>query len=70
MGEACEKARAEVERLRVELGEVREELRREMEGAGGANVVTGEERGDGEQEVAEVDDVQEGLESLALGGGA
>ncbi len=70
MGEACEKARAEVGRLRVELGEVREELRREREGAGGANEVTGKERGDGEQEVGKVKDVQEGLESLALGGGA
>jgi hypothetical protein len=73
MGEACEKARAEVGRLRVELGEVREELRREREGAEGAegaDVVTGEERGDGEEGVGKVDDVQEGIESLALDGGA
>ncbi len=70
MGEACEKARAEVGRLRVELGEVREELRREREGAEGADVVTGEERGDGEEGVGKVDNVQEGIESLALDGGA
>jgi len=70
MGEACERDRAEVGRLRRELEEVREELRREREGAGGANVVTGEERGDGEEGVGKVDDVQEGIESLALDGGA
>ncbi len=70
MGEACESDRAEVGRLRIELGEVREELRREREGAEGVDVVTCEEVGDGEQEVGKVEDVQEGLESLALGGGA
>jgi len=70
MGEACEKDRAEVGRLRSELEEVREELRREREGAEGADVVKSEEKRDGEQEVGKVEDVQEGLESLALGGGA
>ncbi len=70
MGEACERDRAEVGRLRRELEEVREELRREREGAEGVDVAKGEERGDREQEVGKVKDVQEGLESLALGGGA
>jgi hypothetical protein len=70
MGEACERDRAEVGRLRRELEEVREELRREREGAEGVDEVASEERGDGEQEVGKVDDVQKGLESLTLQSGA
>lgn len=70
MGEACEKETAEVGRLRIELEEVREELRREREGAEGTDVAKAEERGDGGQEVGKLDDVEVGLENLMLDGGA
>jgi len=70
MKEAMEEDRAEVERLTIELEQVKEELRGEREGAEGARVATTDERLNEEQEAAKANDLQVDLEGLALGGGA
>lgn len=70
MGEACEKETVEIGRLRIELERVREELRKEREGAEGTDLAETEERGDGGRNAGKLDGVEMGLESLMLDGGA
>lgn len=70
MGEARAKETAELGRFRIELEGVREELRKEREGIEGADVAETEERGDGGQDVGQLDGVEVGLENLMLDGGA